>query len=140
MLSFKDDDGRESVETKDYNVMIDGRNFFDQPIKNDSRPYDNIKKIARGQGEDFVLMWYKITQYNVECKFVEFTLNTLKSAIKNGTKITLNLSSNFIGRSNDETTLPHKLLLTNTQLSKISKTFANGQSGWLNFPKVSCMK
>ena len=41
--SFKNDDGREShkqyylltVEIKDYNVMIDGINFFDQPIKND---------------------------------------------------------------------------------------------------------
>ena len=41
VLSFKDEDGRESykkhylptVEIKDYNVMIDGRNFFDQPLK-----------------------------------------------------------------------------------------------------------
>ena len=42
-MSFKDDDGGEShkqyylptVEIKNYNVMIDGRNFLDQPIKND---------------------------------------------------------------------------------------------------------
>ena len=33
--------------------MNDGRNFFDQPIKNDSKPYDNIRKIATGQGEDY---------------------------------------------------------------------------------------
>ena len=38
---------------KDYNVMIDRRHFFDQPIKNDSKPYDNIRKIATGQGEDY---------------------------------------------------------------------------------------
>ena len=25
------------VEIKDYNVMIDGQNFFDQPVKNDLR-------------------------------------------------------------------------------------------------------
>ena len=29
--------------------MIDGRNFFDQPIKNDEMTYD---KIANGQGDD----------------------------------------------------------------------------------------
>ena len=60
-MSFKDDSGRESqkqyyfptVEIKDYNVMIDGRNFFDQPIKNDLKAYDNIRKISAGQGDDY---------------------------------------------------------------------------------------
>ena len=33
--------------------MIDGRNFFDQPVKNNSRTYDNIWKIATGQGNDY---------------------------------------------------------------------------------------
>ena len=42
-----------SVEIKDYNVMIDGKNFFDQPIKNDKITYENIRKIATGQGDDY---------------------------------------------------------------------------------------
>ena len=33
--------------------MIDGRNFFDQPVKNDFRRYDNIQKIATGQIDDY---------------------------------------------------------------------------------------
>ena len=33
--------------------MIGGRNFFDQPIKNDLKTYDNIRKIATGQGDDY---------------------------------------------------------------------------------------
>ena len=33
--------------------MIDGRNVFDQPIKNDLKIYDNIRKIETGQGDDF---------------------------------------------------------------------------------------
>ena len=49
-MSFKDDDVREShkqyyipnVEINDYNAMIDGKNFFDQPIKNDLKTFDNI--------------------------------------------------------------------------------------------------
>ena len=32
--------------------MIDGRNFFDQSIKNDLQTYDNIWKVATGQGDD----------------------------------------------------------------------------------------
>ena len=35
-----------TVEITDYNVMIDGRNFFDQPVKNDRRTCDNIRKTA----------------------------------------------------------------------------------------------
>ena len=59
VLLFKDDYGRKShkqyylatVEIKDYNVMMDGKNFFDQPIKNDLKTCDNIRKIAAGQGD-----------------------------------------------------------------------------------------
>ena len=33
--------------------MIDGKNFFDQPVKNDKVTYENIRKIAVGQGDDY---------------------------------------------------------------------------------------
>ena len=33
--------------------MIDRKNFFDQPVKNDNVTYENIKKIAIGQGDDY---------------------------------------------------------------------------------------
>ena len=33
--------------------MIDGRNFFDQPVKNDLKTNDNIRKIGTGQGDDY---------------------------------------------------------------------------------------
>ena len=60
VLSFENNGGRTSytryylplVEIKNYNVVIDGRNVFDQPIKNNSRTYENIRKIATGQGDD----------------------------------------------------------------------------------------
>ena len=38
-----------NVEIKDYNIMINGENFFDQPIKNNKATYENIRKIATGQ-------------------------------------------------------------------------------------------
>ena len=33
--------------------MIDGKNFFDQPVKNDKATYENITKIATGRGDDY---------------------------------------------------------------------------------------
>ena len=52
-MSFKDEDGRESykqyylpnVEIKDYGATIDGRNFFDQPIKYDLKTYDKLGRL-----------------------------------------------------------------------------------------------
>ena len=41
--------------------MINGENFFDQPIKNNKVTYENIRKIARGQGDDYTtgcLLYY----------------------------------------------------------------------------------
>ena len=33
--------------------MIDGKNIFDQPINNDFKTYENIRKIATGKGDDY---------------------------------------------------------------------------------------
>ena len=61
VLSFESDDDRRShsnyylpkVEVKDYNVMIDGKNLFDQPKNNHIKTYENITKTATGQGDDY---------------------------------------------------------------------------------------
>ena len=55
VLAFENDDQRTSnkryytpnVEIKDYNVMMDGKNFFDQPVRNDKVTYENIRKIVQ---------------------------------------------------------------------------------------------
>ena len=61
VLAFENDNHRTSderyylptVEIKDYKIVINGENFFDQPIKNNKITYDNIRKIAIGQGDDY---------------------------------------------------------------------------------------
>ena len=61
VLAFENDDDRTSSneyylpneEIKDYNIMINSENFFDQPIKNNKVTYENIRKIAIGQGDDY---------------------------------------------------------------------------------------
>ena len=42
--------------------------------------------------------------------------NKLKSGTKNGAEVTLKISSNVFGDSNNENNFPHKLLLTNTKV------------------------
>ena len=70
-----------------------------------------------------------MTQYNIlNIKLPIFQLNKLKSGIKNGTELTLKLSSNVVGDSNDENNFSHKLLITNTPVSRLCKTFANNSS------------
>ena len=73
VLSFEDEDGRTShstyylpkVEIKEYiDVMIDGRNLFDEPVNSMTKIYENIRKIATGQGDDYtiILIPKKITK------------------------------------------------------------------------------
>ena len=40
------------MNTTDYNVVIDGKGLSNQPIKNNLKTYDNIRKIATGRGDN----------------------------------------------------------------------------------------
>ena len=42
------------VEIKNYNVLIDGRDFYDQPINDLQKQYDEVKKVSTGQGDDYI--------------------------------------------------------------------------------------
>ena len=80
-----------------------------------------------------------MTQYNsLNVKLSNSQLNKFKSAIKNETKVVLRLSSNMIG--DDETSFPHKLLLTNRQVSNICKAFANFLSTDIKISKTQISK
>ena len=58
-----------------------------------------------------------MTQCNtLNIKLSTSQLNKLKSGIKDDTEITLKISLNVVGDSNDENNFPQKLLLTNTQV------------------------
>ena len=61
VLACEKDDQRTSykryyisnVEIKDYNVMIDGKSLFDQPINNMIKTFENIRNITIGQGDNY---------------------------------------------------------------------------------------
>ena len=76
-----------------------------------------------------------MTKYNsLNVKLSKSQLNKLKSAIK--TDVVLRLSLNMIGNSVDETNFPHKLLLTNRQVTTLRKAFANYTSTDIKLSKT----
>ena len=82
-----------------------------------------------------------MTHYNsLNVELSSLQLNKLKSGIKNGAEVTLKISSNVVGDSNDENNFPHQLLLTNTQVSRLRKAFANGSSANIKLSKTQLHK
>ena len=78
-----------------------------------------------------------MTKYNTRnVNLSNLQLSKLKSEIKNGTRVTLKLLLNVLCDSNDESNFSHKLLLTNTQNSRILKAFANGSLANIKFSKT----
>ena len=41
------------LKIKNYNIEIDGRNFYDQSINDLIKQYDEVRKISTGQGDDY---------------------------------------------------------------------------------------
>ena len=75
VLSFENETDKTShsryylpkIEIKNLNVKIDGRNFFDQPINNSIKTYENIGKTATGQGDYYTtgcLLHYSYVKEN----------------------------------------------------------------------------
>ena len=82
-----------------------------------------------------------MTQYNtLNVKLSNSKLNKLKSGIKNGTEVTVNLSSNVVDDSNDENNFLHNLLLTNTKVLRLRKAFANGLLANIKLSKTQLHK
>ena len=83
-----------------------------------------------------------MTQYNsLNVKLSNSQLNRLKSSIKNETDVVLRISSNMVSNSNDNNTdVPHELLLTNRQVANIRKAFAKNISTDIKLSKTQLSK
>ena len=78
-----------------------------------------------------------MTQYNsLNVKVSSSQHNKFKSAIKNETEVVL--SSNMMG--DNEANFPHQLLLTNTQVSNLCKTFASNSSANIKLSNTQLSK
>ena len=94
-----------------FSIIEEGKEFqiFDKELEK----YSNF----------YFLLLDKMTQYNtLNVKLSNFQLNKLKAGIKVNTEVTLETSSNIVGEYKDEN-VSDRLLLTNTQVSKLRKAF-----------------
>ena len=55
------------VKIDNYNIEIDGRNFYDQPINDSIKQYDEVRKISAGKGDDYT------TGCLLDCAYFEKT-------------------------------------------------------------------
>ena len=67
-------------------------------------------------------------------------LKKLKSRIKNGTEVTLKISSNVVGDSKNENNFPDNLFLTNVPVLRLRKAFANNSSANIKLSKTQLHK
>ena len=78
-----------------------------------------------------------MNQYNtLNVKLSNSQINKLTFGIKYDTDVPLKHSSNAFGDPNDENNFPHKLLLTNTRVSRLRKAFANNSSAKIKLSKT----
>ena len=107
VLSFENEDDRTSfsnfyvpnVQIKDFNVLIDGKSFFDMPIKNEEETYKQIIEIGRNSDYttgnlmdyEYFSKHYKLIAIDLS-KQIELENPDLRQQI------------NFIGRLEDDKT------------------------------------
>ena len=64
-----------AAKVEEYNVMINGRNFFDQPIEKDIKTYENVRKTTIGQGDGYTTGYLLDSNYFKEHKMVSIDLS-----------------------------------------------------------------
>ena len=65
------------VNIENYNIEIDGRNFCDQPIHDSIKKYDEVRKTATGQGDDYTKVC--LLDFDKNYKLIAADLNKQKS-------------------------------------------------------------
>ena len=141
---------------KDYYVMTDGRNFFDQPTNSMNKTYENSRKIATGKGDDYTTgcpLDYPYFKENYKMIAIDLSRPdeldadpraiqqiNFRANLDRAGNVVIRLSPNMIGDSNDKTNFPHELLLTKRQVSSIRKAFANNSSIDIKFSKTQLSK
>ena len=86
--------------------MIDGQNFFDQPVKNNLRTYDNIRKIATGRQDGYTTSFLLDYNYfNEYYKMIEIDLSKHKHIMLIQKNTIINFRRSLTRHGNGNTTM-----------------------------------
>ena len=68
------------VKIEDYNIEIDKKNFYDQPINDLIKQYDEIRKVSTGQGDDYTTgSLLDFAYFKINCRFIAADLSKQKA-------------------------------------------------------------
>ena len=68
--------GTVDIILKDYNVLIDGWNVFNKPVKHNLRTYNSIQKITTGQEDDYITGFsLDYPYFKTHCKMIAMDLS-----------------------------------------------------------------
>ena len=68
------------VKIENYNIEIDGRNFYDQSINDSIKQYDKIRKISAGQGDDYTAcFWLDFAYFEKKYRLIAADLSEQKA-------------------------------------------------------------
>ena len=81
-----------------------------------------------------------MTQYDSKCKIASFLNNQVKIRNKKWYWSNFKSFANVIDNYNDNINLPHNLLLTNAQVLRLHKAFANNLSAHRKWAETSLFK
>ena len=106
--------------------MIDGKFFFDQPIKSMTKTYENIRKIASGQGDDYTTSCFlDYSYFKDHSKMIAIDLSKQQALDADSRAIQqINFTAN-LDRVGNTTMFFIKLLLTNRQVANLRKALEN---------------
>ena len=66
------------VKIENYNIEIDGKNFYNQPINDSIKQYDEIRKISTGQGDDYTTSYLLYFAYFKKDRLIAVDLSKQK--------------------------------------------------------------
>ena len=68
------------VKLEDCNIEIDQKNFYDQPINDSIKQYDEIRKVSTGQGDDYTTgSLLDFAYFKINCRLIAADLSKQKA-------------------------------------------------------------
>ena len=132
-------------EIKNYNVLIDGRNFYDQPINDLIKQYDEVRKVSTGHGDDYTtgsLLDYAYFKDNYRLIVVDLSK---QKALDADLRAIQQIVFQGVAGGDDNTrirlyTIPKQSKETVRILQRSSKSSVININGWIQSSKCKIIK
>ena len=121
------------IDLKEYNVLIDSRNFYDQPISDQTIKYNELRNIAIGKGDDFTTGCLINYEYFLKhYQLVAINLSKQKELDADHRAIQKIEFSCMLGKKSQVSTVLEKSKETILEFYKEQEKFCKEYIKWLN--------